>query len=797
MSSPSSELPVIELDAGGSTAPAPLAAAPVDDGADAAPAWDLDNDALAHALSWLTKHHGQERSPESLLAGQPMTGRLGPDQALRALRDAGYSAGLVQRPIGALNAMLLPAVLLLKGGDAAIVVHRRADDAARYHVVMPGRECHACEASEAELGVEYTGVALVATPRVAMLSAQAATSAEADLLRDPGSHWLFGTLRRFLPYYRSALLAALLSNLLMLVTGLSTSVIFDKVIPNQAFVTLWALATASGLALGFDLLSRQLRAYLIDMAGRKVDLIVGAKLFRQTLALRMEHRPASSGAYAHTLAQLEQVREFFASATLSALSDLPFIFIFVAMTFVIGGPLGWVLVIAIPLLLGGAALIQGSLRRAMSASQAQQADLQGVLVEAVDGLEDLKAAGAGGRFLRCFEEATAAAAVSQLRSRSITAWINNISMVAQQGVTMVLLVWGVYLIQDKVITAGALIGAVMFSGRAIAPLNSVVQLATRYQGARAAMRALDQVMRQPVDREPGKVYVPRPELSGRLGLNEVAFSYPAPPIPGSGAVAAGEGPRVLKGLTLKINPGERIAILGRIGSGKSTVLRLLAGLYQPAEGAVEADGIDLRQIDPADYRARVGFVAQDPRLFNATLRDNVLLDRPAADPSRLGEVARLTGLDRLVSSHPQGWELPVGEGGSLLSGGQRQLVALARCLVTRPKILLMDEPTSSMDAQSEVAFLRQLKQAGGDCTLVMVTHRPAVLELVQRVVVVDNGRVVMDGPKAQVLAALSGTRPAGTPPAGGAGAVAGGTDMPAGNVRLHPSAQPQQREAAV
>jgi ATP-binding cassette subfamily C protein LapB len=313
----------------------------------------------------------------------------------------------------------------------------------------------------------------------------------------------------------------------------------------------------------------------------------------------------------------------------------------------------------------------------------------------------------------------------------------------------------------------------------VAPLSSVVQLATRYQGARAAMRALDHVMQQAVEREPGKVYVPRRELAGRIALLDAGFAYPAPD--GSGA----PGPQVLKGVTLRFEPGERVAVLGRIGSGKSTVLRLLAGLYQPTEGQVQADGIDLRQIDPADFRARVGFVSQDPRLFHGTLRDNVLLDRPTADPARLGDVAKLTGLDRLVASHPQGWELPVGEGGTLLSGGQRQLVALARCLVTKPQILLMDEPTSSMDAQSEVAFLRQMKEACGSCTLVVVTHRPAVLELVGRVVVVDGGRVVMDGPKNQVLAALSG----GRPPAPASGSSS--------NVHMHPSSQPVQREAAL
>jgi ATP-binding cassette subfamily C protein LapB len=734
------------------------------------PAWDIENDALAHAIAWLTIHHGRARSPESLLAGQPMAGRVGPDQAVRALREAGFNAGLVQRRIAELNTMLLPAVLLLKAGDAAVVVARHADGQT-YDIVMPGRQHHACVATEAELSGEYTGLALVATP----LARPAAPAGDAALYADPASHWFWGTLRRFLPYYRSALVAAMLSNVLMLATGLVTSVIYDKVIPNQAYVTLWWLAVGGTIALLFDLLARQLRAYLIDVAGRKSDLIVGSVLFRQALAIRMERRPASAGAFAHNMAQIELVREFFASATLAALSDLPFIVVFVAMTFVIGGPLGFVPLVAVPVMLLGSTLIQGALRRALTSQMKQQADLHGVLVEAVDGIEDLKAAGAQGRFLRHYEETTVASGAALIRSRAITAWTTNLSMVAQQLVTLVMLVWGVHLIDDKLVTAGALMGAVMFTTRALAPLSSVVSLATRYQGARAAMRNLDQLMAQPTDREPGRAYVPRPEISGRIGLHDVGFAYP-----GDGR---DEPPRVLKGVNLAFAPGERVAILGRIGSGKSTVLRLLAGLYQPTEGMVEADGIDLRQIDPADFRARVGFVPQDPRLFQGTLRDNVLLDRPSADPSRLVEIARQTGLDRVVAAHPKGWELPVGEAGCLLSGGQRQLVALARCLVTKPQILLMDEPTSSMDAQSEVAFLRQLKEATGDCTLVMVTHRPAVLELVNRILVVDAGRVVMDGPKDQVLAALSGK----PPPA----------PAQPSNVHLHPSAQPVQREAAL
>ncbi|WP_077037406.1 type I secretion system permease/ATPase [Pelomonas sp. KK5] len=749
-------------------------------------------DPLLQALAWLTRHHGRARSAESLRAGSPVEGALAPDQALRLMREAGYNAGLLRKPIADINPALMPCVLLLNEGDACVLVKRLEEEGVsggqqRYEVVFPGPEAAAVVASAAELAPEYSGFVLVVSPQE-VSQAHERNPREAALLAPPGEHWLWGTLKRFIPYYRSAMLAALLSNVLMLVSGLVTSVIYDKVIPHQAFVTLWTMATGAGLALLFDLFSRQLRSHMIDLAGRKADLIIGAKLFRQTLGVRMEHKPESAGSYAHYLAQVEIVRDFFTSATMSALSDLPFVLIFVGMTFIVGGPLGWVLTLAMPVMMLISWAMQGYLRRAMRAQMAEQADLHGTLVEAIEGLEDLKTSGAEGRFLRRYETSTAIAAEAGLRSRSISSLSMNITSSMQQVVNLVMLVWGVYLIHDGTITAGALLGSVMFASRAVMPLGSLVSLATRYQGARAAMVSLDRMMSLPTEREQNRNYVPLTQISGRLGLNDVGFSYP---LVGAAAQAAGHAPKVLRNVTLRLEPGERVAVLGRIGSGKSTILRLLSGLYQPTEGMVEVDGIDLRQIDPAEFRARVGFVSQEPRLFHGTLRDNVLMGRAHLDATRLVEVARLTGLDRVVAGHPAGWDLPVGEMGSMLSGGQRQLVALARALVARPQVLLMDEPTSSMDAQSEIAFLRQLRDAAGNCTLVMVTHRPAVLELVSRIVVVDAGRLVMDGPRDQVLAALSGVRPSVPPEAQQQQAAA------QAGVRMHPSAQPVQRSPSV
>ncbi|MEY2656124.1 MAG: hypothetical protein RLZZ524_3152 [Pseudomonadota bacterium] len=716
---------------------------------------DSSDDALLGAVLWLCRHHGVQRTPQSLLDGLGIAQTLTPPLALRVLDAAGFNASVVEREPRQILALLLPAILLLRNGDACVLVERvvRGQQVA-YRMLMPPGEPGGAPvevlASEAELQAEYSGHVLMATPRLgAPLTGR--RRAEDDLIH-PGGHWLWSTLRRFMPYYRGAMLAALLSNVLMLFIGLFTSVVYDRVIPHQAFVTLWSLAAGAGLAIVFDLVARQLRSHLIDLAGKKADLALGAILFRKALSVRLEHRPESSGSFAHHLAQLEVVRDFSTSATMSAISDLPFIFLFIAMIWFVGGPLVVVMLVAVPLILALTVGVQHVMRQAMNTNQRQQADMQGIVIESMEGIETVRAASAQGHFQRQYEESNAMAAQAALRARALSSWVNNLTMVSQQIITVVMLVWGVHLIAEGHLTAGALISAVMFAGRVVAPLGGVVSLASRYQGARAALRMLDQLMAQPSERDPANGYLPRERISGQVGLRDVSFAYSQSNATG----ATSQGPTVLRGVNLRIEAGERVAILGKIGSGKSTVLRLLGGLYLPTEGYTEVDGIDLRQIDPADYRAQVGFVAQEPRLFRGSLRDNILLSRSHASAHTLAEVLRLTGLDRVAAAHPQGIEMPVGEGGRMLSGGQRQLVALARCLVTSPKVLLMDEPTSSMDAQSEMQFIAQLRPLVRQRTLVVVTHRPALLELVDRIVVVDGGKVVIDGPKQAVLQALAG-----------------------------------------
>lgn len=710
------------------------------------------DDTLLSAALWLCRHHGIERSRASLLSPLGLESPLNTATVQQVLREAGFQTSLVQRDPAQVLALLLPVIVLLQDGQACVLVAREEREAGlHFRVLLPTVDGAASVErwlDATEMQAQCSGQVLIAMPALAAGSDGEGSAVPAGGQPDAG-HWLWQTLRRYVPYYRGAMLAAMLSNVLMLFTGLFTSVVYDRVIPHQAMTTLWALAIGATMAVAFDLAARQLRSHLIDHAGRKADLALGAKLYRQSLSIRLEHRPDSSGSFAHHMAQLEVVREFSTSATMSALSDLPFVLLFIGVTWLMAGPLAMVLVVAVPLILLLTVGVQHWLRRSMTAQQRQFADMQGLLVETVEGIETIRACGAQGYFQRQYEQANAAAAQASLRARTLSSWVSNVTMVSQQLVTVVMLVWGVHLIRDGQLTGGALISAVMFAGRTVAPLGSVVALASRYQGARAALQMIDQMMALPSDREPGRRYLASPHIQGALGLREASFAY------GQSATHP-----VLKGVDLRIRAGERVAILGKIGSGKSTALRLLAGLYQPTQGAAEADGIDLRQIDPADYRACIGFVEQEPRLFRGSLRDNILLGRDNASPEALSDVLHLTGLDRIAAAHPQGLDMPVGEGGAMLSGGQRQLVALARCLVTKPSILLMDEPTSSMDAQTEQQFVQHLKRLLGPRTLVVVTHRPAMLELVDRIVVLDGGRVLADGPKAAVLQALSGQRPA-------------------------------------
>jgi len=721
--------------------------APVTDAQPSPAAHSQGHDTLLLSVSWLCDHYRVGRSPQALTAGLPTTGVLSPSLALASLANAGLSAGLVERRVQALPLQLVPMILLCKGKGGCILLGRRLDPHAQdkrtflYQVILPEISNEPVELPQGDIDAMYAGFAILAK-----LTAKVDERAGEETPR-PAGHWLLSTLWRYRRYYRSAAIGAVLINVLALASIFFTMNVYDRVVPNQAFVTLWSLAIGVVLAMVFEAIARYVRAHLLDVAGKKADLVLGTMLFRQALSIQMEHKPASSGSFANQLREFESVRDFATSATLAAISDLPFVLMFVAVIFFIGGPLGWIPLLLIPLILIISIAIQWPLERTMRENLREYSLKQGVLIESIEGLETLKAVGGEAYMQRRWENFSALASSTSLKSRQLSSVATGTVAFFQQVQTVALIVVGVYLIDAGDLTMGALIATVMLAGRATAPLGLVVGLAVRFQQAKAALHSLNGLMALPVDRDVNRDYLAKPTIRGQLTLKDVGFAYPAPPMQ--------PNPAVLKAINLTIETGERVAILGRIGSGKSTLLRVMARLYSPVEGQMFSSGLDISQIDPADWRKAVGYVGQDARLFYGSLRENVMIGRPEATGDEFLRVLRLTGLEQVAARHPQGINLPIGEMGEGLSGGQRQLVSLARTLLAHPNLLLLDEPTSAMDTQTEAIFLQHLQRATEGQTLVVVTHRPSLLALVERIVVVEDGKIVADGPKDTILAAMN------------------------------------------
>lgn len=702
---------------------------------------DAPCDTLLEAVRWVCVYYGLNVSEAALRTGLPRGAWLSPQLAVRILEQVGISSAWAHRDLAELSSYLFPVVLQCRNGRVCVVTIRRGEGpAALYEVVFMELVGRVTVLTAKELADMYSGYALLIKPRPQL------DDRAGEPLPEQDGHWLFGTVWHYRRYYTSAALGAILINVLTLASTFFTMNAYDRVIPNQAYVTLWSLAIGVMLAMLFEFVARHVRAHLVDVAGKKADLVLGTLLFRKVMATCMEYRPPSAGAFANQLREFESVRDFVSSATLTTISDLPFCIAFVAIIAVIGGPLSLVLVASIPIIIIVSIAIQGPLARTMQENLREASLKQGLLIEVVEGMESLKAVHGEGVMQMKWENFSALTAASAMKSRAMSSLAINFVTWMQQMQTVVIVVWGVYLIHDGALSTGALIGSVILASRAVSPLAAVVGLAVRFQQARAALRSLNRLVALPVDRVPGRRYLARQHFTGDIELKGIGFAYPVPP----GQTA----PRVLQDISLHIGAGERVAVLGNIGSGKSTLLRVMAALFRAQDGQLLFDDIDAGQIDPADVRAAVGLLSQDARLFHGTLRDNVMIGNPSCGTERFLEVARLTGVDQIAAHHPRGFDMPVGEMGEGLSGGQRQLVALARCLLLEPRILLMDEPTSSMDLQTELHFLHRLSAASKGQTLVVATHRLSVLNLVERVVVLNEGRVHLDGPKDAVLREL-------------------------------------------
>lgn len=701
-------------------------------------------DPLLECLTFLTRFHLRSRSAQALTAGLPLQGgALTPALFVRAAERAALSARAVRRPLDGFGAAVLPLVLLLRGRRAVVLMEWQADGAAR--VIDPDAGMGEATWPRERLEAEYAGSALLVRP------APVFDERSAEYQAPVSGHWFWGTLRKLWPIYGEVLLAAFLVNLFALALPLFTMNVYNRVVPNRAVETLWVLAIGVGLVALFDLLMRSLRAYFLDVAGKKFDVALSARLFERVMGLRMEVRPRSVGAFANQLQEFEAFREFITSATLTTLIDMPFAILFLAVIFWLGGPLVLVPLVLMPVVMLYAWRAQVRLRALVQESMRQAAQKHATLIETLTGYETVRSIGAAGPIQRRWEQLIGSLARLGMRSRMLSTSAINVAGLAVQLSSVGILVYGTHRIIEGELSIGGLIACVMLGGRALAPLAQVAALLVRFDQSVAALRSVGQIMQLPVERPADRTFLHRPVLQGAIEFSNVSFAYP------------GQQVAALDNISLKIAPGERVAVIGRIGSGKSTLEKLILGLYQPTAGAVLLDGIDLRQIDPADVRRNIGYVPQDVTLFFGSLRENIALAAPYANDEAVLRAAELAGVMAFAARHPAGLELPVGERGEGLSGGQRQAVAIARGLLLEPPVLLMDEPTNAMDNSTEEQVKNRLVPLLDGRTLLLVTHRASLLSLVGRIIVMDGGRIVADGPKDQVLEALRGGRLSGRP----------------------------------
>ncbi|MCF7204058.1 type I secretion system permease/ATPase [Pseudomonas oligotrophica] len=692
------------------------------------------DDPLLDGLLILCKQHGCIASRASLSAGLPMPEqRLSPALLARAAARAGLQGRVLKRELGSISALNLPVLLLLRDGRSAVLSKWGDDNQA---LILP------CETDGGEqwvdvaaLQAEYSGQAFFARPRHTL------EETRNPLL--PRVHaWFRDTLKLSRWLYADAMLASLLVNILGLMVPLFVMQTYDRVVPNQATATLWVLAIGLFIGTSFELLLRVLRSHLLDSAGKKTDMVLSATLFERITGMNMSARPATVGGFAQSIHDFQGLRDFLTAVTLTSLIDLPFALLIILVIGLIGSWLVVIPLLAFPITALFAFIIQTRLRDTVQKSLALAAERQALLVETLGGLETLKVCGAESERQHRWESTHGALTRLDSHARLLSAVAINGTLFLQQFAGMATIVGGVYLIIAGELSVGALVACYMLGSRVLSPLGQIASLITRLQQARLTMKSTDALMALPQERREHQRPLERTRLKGALDISQLTFTYP------------GLGTPSLRGINLHIAPGERVAIIGRSGSGKSTLARLIMGLHTPDEGQILLDGLDLRQIDVADLRSQIGYVSHDMPLLAGSLRDNLTLGARYVSDERMLEMAKLTGAHQLARQHPLGFDRPVGERGQLLSGGQRQLVLMARALLLDPPILLLDEPTSAMDNSTEDALRLHLQNWSKGKTVLLITHRMSMLSLVERLVVLDNGRVVADGPKDAVVEAL-------------------------------------------
>lgn len=697
---------------------------------------------LLDCLIELARLHGLSASRASLSAGLPLPqGTLPLTLAERAARRAGLAARIQRQSLDALNEVTLPAIAILHNEQACVVVGKVSSaEGVSWQVLLPETGQGSVTMSDAQLRARYSGVMLFARPQFRF---DARTPKIRATLNE---HWFWGPVLAQKLVYRDVLWAALLVNLFALAFPIFSMNVYDRVVPNHAVETLWVLAIGVTLVLGGDLFMRLMRSHFVDEASARIDVQISASLMERVLGMKLENRPLSVGSFASNLRGFEQVRDFIASSTVTALIDLPFAVLFLLV-------IGWIspwLILPVMAVFGiiviTAYVLQHRLHELSQSTYQAAAQRNATLVESLTGIETIKTQGAESQIQARWERANQFLSTLNVRMRGLSSTAMYTTATLQQLVSVAIILIGVYLIADKSLTMGGLIASSMLAGRALAPAGQIVGLLMQYQGARTALESLNKIMAQDVERNEQGAYIQRRELKGEIEFRHVSFAYP------------GRTDSALHDVSFKIAPGEKVALIGKVGSGKTTLQKLMMGLYMPQEGAVLLDGIDIRQLDPADVRRNMGYVSQDVNLFFGSLKENISFGNPHAQDDAIVAATEAAGLADFVQRHPQGFDMQVGERGELLSGGQRQGVGIARAVLHNAPMLLLDEPTSAMDFSTEAFVTQKIGAFAQGKTVVLVTHRTSMLSFVDRVIVIDQGKIVADGPRERIMQALAAGR---------------------------------------
>jgi ATP-binding cassette subfamily C protein LapB len=698
---------------------------------------------LLTALMTLCVLHGRAAHRDTLITGLPLTsGKLTPSVFSRAARRAQFSSRIMRRRLLEINRPLLPAILLLK--DEKVCVLTRLDvDSGTAEVIYPELDDAAVQLPIEELDEQYAGMVIYCRPDFKL------ERRRSDFGSDKKKHWFWGIISQNRKLYRDIIAAAVMINLFAVAMPLFVLNVYDRVVPNAATETLWMLAAGLVTVLVADLILKSLRAWFVDLAASRADIRLSSRIMERVLAMKMQDRPEASGAFAANVQSFESVRAFIGSLTLIAIVDFPFVFLF-------AGIIAWINpILVIPIAVGAlivliyALISQHNMHKMTEVAMQAGAQRNATLIESLGNLETVKSFNVQGDVQSKWEDSTIFLSRNSAKMRLLSASVTNGAAFVQHFVGMSMIILGVYLLIDGQLTQGGMIAAYLLSSRAMAPVSQAAGLLSHYHQAATSMETLEHIMERPVEYEEADEKIDRPVVQGDIEFRNVTFAYP------------NSQQQALADVSLKIKAGEHVAILGKNGSGKTTLEKLLMGLYQPTQGSVLIDGIDMGQLDITQLRRNVGYVPQEVSLFQGSLKHNILLTSPNEEAERLLDVIRLAGLETMIRLHPEGINMPVGERGQQLSGGQRQSVGIARALIQDPPILLLDEPTASLDHTSEEEIKKNLALVSQGKTLILVTHRSSLLQLADRLVVIDRGRIVADGPKQTVMEALRQGRVSG------------------------------------